>query len=119
MMRREQIRRYKNNIDTRFLHGNMCRRNTRSRSVSDLTIGHVKRREQQIIEEEEENKDEVMKQKTELNLDEFHRELVLVLDKDSGGLRIVSNGVRPAVLETFRDFQRIRMLDLTKHEKSR
>jgi hypothetical protein len=73
--------------------------------VSDLTIGHVKRREQQIIEEEEENKDEVMKQKTELNLDEFHRELVLCSGQGrSGGLRIVSNGVRPAVLETFRDF---------------
>ena len=75
--------------------------------VSDLTIGHVKRREQQIIEEEEgeESKDEVMKPKTELNLDEFHLELVLCSGQGrSGGLRIVSNGVRPAVLETFRDF---------------
>ena len=47
----------------------------------------------------------MLKEKTELNIDVLHRELVLCSGQGrGGGLRIVSNGVRPTVLETFRDF---------------
>jgi len=72
--------------------------------VSDLTVGHVKKRK--VILEEEKDDDKMMKEKTELNLDDLHRELVLCAGQGrSGGLRVVSNGVRPSIIETFRNIR--------------